>query len=147
MKNVLQIKETRNDLILSLLLTGVVSYYLHTYQKSAIICSNYAAFVSLSATFLGFLITAYAILITFPESGKIRLLKEHKLYPSLFDAFLYGINVLIMYFVASLIGFILGISSFIFCIVTSFLLIYSVVWVLRIVWILRKMTQVYFSSL
>lgn len=146
MANIFKIKEMKIDFILSVLFTILIFIYLIVTGKSEAICSKYDVYISLSATFLGFLITAYAILITFPDSYKIRLLKKHEDFSTFFDAFILGIYVLILQFILSFIGFIFGISNEWFCLIVLFTLIYSVIFVLRIVWILKKLTTVFHSS-
>jgi hypothetical protein len=101
MTNLFKIQEIKTDFFLSLVLTALFFMYLLSSEKSGIICSKYDIYLSLSATFLGFLITAYAILIAFPDSYKIRLLKKHEDFPTLFDAFIFGIYILISLFILS----------------------------------------------
>lgn len=146
MNRLFKIKEIQADLIIAIVITISFFLYLLLSGKSGIICSKYDIYLSLSATFLGFLITAYAILITFPDSYKIRLLKKHEDFPTLFDAFILGIYILIIQFVLSFIGFIFEISNEFFCLLVLFTLIYSVIFVMRIVWILKKLTNIFHSA-
>jgi hypothetical protein len=147
MTSLFKIKEIRTDFFISILLTALFFIYLVYSGKSEIICSKYDIYLSLSATFLGFLITAYAILITFPDSYKIRLLKKHEDFPTLFEAFILGIYILIALFILSFIGFIFEISGAFFCLIVLFTLVYSIIFVMRIVWILKKLTNIFHSSL
>jgi len=147
MIKLLKIREIKFDLIISIIVTISLFLYLCSVGKIDIIGTKYDVYVSLSATFLGFLITAYAILITFPDSYKIRLLKKHEDFPRLFDAFILGIYVLIVQFVLSFLGFIFSISNIWFILIVLFTLVYSVIFVLRIVWILKKLTNVFHSTL
>ena len=146
MLKIIRFREIQTDFFISVLLTALVVFFSFSPEKVTAICSKYDVYVSLSATFLGFLITAYAILITFPGSYKIKIVKSHRDYPFLFDAFILGILVMIILFVISFIGYLFGISSDIFCIIVTFFLVYSFVFVLRIVWILKKMTDIYHST-
>jgi hypothetical protein len=146
MKDLYAIKEIRNDLILSIVITIVISILMVIYNKTGSICSNYGTYVSLSSTLLGFLITAYAILIAFPESYKIKLLKKSPLFPKIYDTFIYTIYIIIVFFLVSLSGFIFDIKESIFCIIVLFFLIYSIICVIRTIKILRQLTNVYLTS-
>jgi hypothetical protein len=145
MKALFAIKEIRIDLILSIVITIIISLLLVNYNKTGSICSNYGTYVSLSSTLLGFLITAYAILITFPESYKIKLLKKSPLFPKIYDTFIYTIYVIIVFFLVSLAGFIFDVQDLIFCIIVLFFLIYSIICVIRTIRILRQLTNLYLT--
>lgn len=146
MKTLFAIREIQIDFIVSIILTAIISFLICNQNKIGSINTNFGTFVSLSSTLLGFLITAYAILITFPESYKIKLLKRNPLFQKLYETFIFTIYVLIVLFLVSLIGLIFDVKNEIFCIVVIFFLIYSIVCVVRTIKILRQLTTLYLST-
>ena len=59
---------------------------------------------TISVTLLGFIITGVSILITFPNSDNIQLLKKSKSYGTLFDIFISTMKVLALTAILALIG-------------------------------------------
>jgi hypothetical protein len=119
--------------------------YLSYVNKLGIIHGKYWDYISISATLLGFLITAYAILITFPENHKIRVLKANRNYKHIFDIIMLPMYPLISLLILSLIGFFLEINHPIYDFVITFMLIWSVIGVIEAVWVLKELTRIYLS--
>jgi len=98
---------------------------------------------TISVTLLGFIITGVSILITFPNSDNIQLLKKSKSYGTLFDIFISTMKVLALTAILALIGIF---SRNIILQIIFFLLILgifiSVLRTYRCLWALENMIDV-----
>lgn len=140
-----EVQELRIGAIASaIFLIALISYLAYT-NKLETIHGDYWDYISLSATLLGFLITAYAILVTFPENHKIRALKSNKKYVYIFDVFLFPVYPLLALLILSLVGSFLKINNEIYDTVLVFALIWSVVGVIETIWVLKELTRIYLS--
>lgn len=150
MKSALKLKEVKQDLLFSTLALALL-LLIFLWKVGEIsdiegyICQNHATYVSLSATLLGFLVTAYTILVAFPTNYKVNMLKKHKNYFMLFDVFYFAINLLVILLALGLIGLIFNIKSFIYCILIVLVMVWSVSCVIRTVKILKDLTDLYKS--
>lgn len=143
--SVFEVREIRRGFIASaIFLLSLVSYLIYI-NKLDTLHGKYWDYISISATLLGFLITAYAILVTFPENHKIRVLKANRKYKYVFDIFLLPIYPLISLLLLSLIGFFLDVNQPIYDLAITFMLIWSVVGVIETVWVLKELTRIYLS--
>lgn len=145
-ENVLRVKEVKIDIILATVLSIISFIYLWYAERLYTIFDNYGIFLSISATLMGFLITSFTILIAFPENNKIKTLKKHETYPSIYRAFLLSIKAQILLFVTSLLGLLSGFSQPIYCFIIVWALVLSIIFVRRAVWILKKLIDLYFST-
>lgn len=147
MKGILRIEEVRSALIISVVILLLLIIYTHIYSLENVvaihIASNYGTFISLSSTLLGFLITAYTILIAFPENYKISILRQHRLYPILYEVFHFTAMLLLAFLITSIIGLVLGVSNIIYSYFLIFILIFSLFLVFRVIWILKQVTDSY----
>lgn len=141
----LKVQELRLGAIASAIFFIVLILYLLYKSNLGMLHGDYWDFISLSATLLGFLITAYAILVTFPENHKIRSLKANKKFTYIFDVFLFPVYPLLTLLVLSLLGFFLKINNVVYDAVLVFALIWSVVGVIGTVWVLKELTRIYLS--
>jgi len=132
---------------MSFLFSVLLWYYVYVNNKFYIIYDNYWNYVSLSATLLGFMITAFTIFISFPSNFKMKLLSMNKNYPLLIAAFLWTIYLLIILLASSISGvfidlphlpYLYELSSFLFL----FILDWSLVSVLITIWILKRIMDI-----
>jgi hypothetical protein len=140
-----QVQEIRRGAIVSAIFLIALILYLIYLNKLETIHGDYWDYISLSATLLGFLITAYAILVTFPENHKIRALKANKKYVYIFDVFLFPVYPLLALLILSLVGSFLKINNQIYDTILVFMLIWSVVGVIETTWVLKELTRIYLS--
>jgi hypothetical protein len=147
MRKIFKIDEVKSALVISIVLTLLLIVYINMHCSEDVvamhIADNYGTFISLSATLLGFLITAYTILIAFPENYKIAILRQHKLYPILYEVFHFTAMLLLAFLITSIIGLVLGVSSIIFSYFMILILIFSLFLVFRVMWILKQVTDSY----
>lgn len=140
-----KVQEIRIGAVASISFSTLLILYLLYVGKLKAIHGDYWDYISLSVTLLGFLITAYAILVTFPENHKIRALRANKGYVYIFDVFLFPAYPLLVLLILSLIGSFLKIDNMVYDAVLVFLLIWSVVGVIETVWVLKELTRIYLS--
>jgi hypothetical protein len=142
-----KVPEIRRGFLMSFLFSVLLWYYVYVNNKFYIIYDNYWNYVSLSATLLGFMITAFTIFISFPSNFKMKLLSMNKNYPLLIAAFLWTIYLLIILLASSISGvfidlphlpYLYELSSFLFL----FILDWSLVSVLITIWILKRIMDI-----
>jgi hypothetical protein len=143
---IFKIKEVRINLVLSAFIALALWYFMLQSNKLDIIYKNYGDFASLSATLLGFIITSFTILITFPGNYKIQFMKKHKIYPMLFSMFLLTIYLLLILFILSLLGLLVAISNYIYIFSIIYLLVLSIMCFITAIWILKELTNLYLSN-
>ena len=141
--SIFKIREVKTNLILSLVLAFALWYFMLGSNKFDIIFKNYGDFASLSATLLGFIITSYTILITFPENNKIKFMKKHEIYPMLFSMFLLTIYLLLFLFILSLFGLLVEFSNPIYIFLVLYVLVLSILCFITTIWILKELTNLY----
>lgn len=146
-RDIFRVPEVWKGLLLSAALSAVLWYYLNQNNNFDIIYTNYWNYVTLSATLLGFSITAFTIFFAFPVNYKIELLTKNENYPLLFDAFLLAIYLLMITLFISLVGIFvdMAVSNFIYF-GFIFILIWSLVSMGLIVWILKRVIDVSLSG-
>jgi hypothetical protein len=141
-----KVPEIRRGILMSLSFSVLLWYYIYINNKYYIIYENYWNYVSLSATLLGFMITAFTIFISFPSNFKMKLLSKNENYPLLIAAFLWTIYLLIILLASSISGvfvdlpnfpYLYEIASFLFL----FILNWSLVSVLITIWILKRVVD------
>jgi hypothetical protein len=142
-----RVSEIQRGLLLSMISATLLWYYMEQNNRFDIIYNNYWNYVSLSATLLGFAITAFTIFFAFPTNYKIDLLTRNENYHLLFDAFLLVIYLLILFLLSSLLGVFINVSgSHFIYFLFIFILIWSLVSVFLMVWILKKVIDISLSS-
>jgi len=144
-RSAFKVQELRIEALISIALLIILIFYLIYTNNLKAIHGDYWDYISLSATLLGFLITAYAILVTFPENHKIRALKANTKYIYIFDIFLFPVYPLLALLVFSLIGSFLKINNVVYDVILVFTLIWSVVGVITTIWVLKELTRIYLS--
>ena len=146
-RHLFKVPEVQVGLLLSAIISFCLWYYMQQNNKFDIIYNNYWNYVSLSATLLGFSITAFTIFFAFPVNYKVELLTKNENYPLLFDAFLLAIYLLMIELIISLVGMFVDfiISGFIY-LIFLFILIWSIVSVGLTVWILKRIIDISLSS-
>lgn len=102
---------------------------------------HYEAFLSVSASLFGFLITVMSILLVFPDNGRIFLLKQHNDYELLFMIFLFSIFLQIIIFIFSLVGMLCNNFKFL-NIIFIFVLNLSILFIILDIWILKRMINI-----
>lgn len=146
-KESLKLKEVIIAIILSFLVSTVLLIISSYYEKVSGIYSNYSTFVSFSASFIGFLITAFTIMVAFPEEGKIAILKKSEGYPELFYLFIVSIISQVIVFIVSFTGLLFNLTDLIFSWLMITTIILSISFLILIVWILKKMLDLHFDKL
>lgn len=146
-RNIFRVPEVRWVLLLSVVLSASLWYYLEQNDKFDMIYTNYWNYTTLSATLLGFSITAFTIFFAFPVNYKIELLTKNENYPLLFDAFLLAIYLLMIFLFISLVGMFIDIAvnSFIY-LGFIFIMVWSLLCVGLTIWILKRVIDVSLSS-
>lgn len=141
-----QIQEVWIALSVGIIISAFLTYFVYEYNAFPVIWDNYGSFTSFSAAFIGFLITAFTILFAFPEEGKIRNLKKHKLYPHIFYLFIISIICQCILFVLSLIGLLFNIRIEIYGVLVLTVIVEAITLLILIIWILKRMLDLYFKS-
>lgn len=141
---------TLTEVVVALILSFIISIVLFKligyYDTSSAITSNYSSFLPLSAAFIGFLITAFTIILAFPEEGRIKNLKEFEMYPELFYFFIIAINSQILVFIVAFIGLLFNCTNWLYLFIMVWVLITSICFLILVVWVLKKMTDLYFAK-
>lgn len=145
-KEALKLNEVRNAIIISFVISLPLSCLIIKYGNILSINTNYSSFLSLSAAFIGFLITAFTILITFPSEGRITDLKKFENYPQLFYFFIISIFSQVMLFLVILVGLLFNITDSLYLSFVIFILILSIYFLILVIWVLKRMTDLYFTK-
>lgn len=61
-----KVREVQRDFVIGIVISILTVYYIWITESIQLVYNNYGAYVSLSATLLGFLITSFTILLAFP---------------------------------------------------------------------------------
>lgn len=140
MNKFFKLSEIRITLIISIILC-IILIYLNKIPSKL----DYDIFLSISSTLFGFLITSLSILLVFPNEGRIKLLKRHNNYESVYQTFLISIIFLILLFILSLVGNFYG-DFYIQRIVFLFFLILVLLFLILDLWILKRMINLLFIN-
>lgn len=139
------IKEVKYGLIVGIVISIIIIFLIWKYEDFSAVWNNYGTYSSLSAAFIGFLITAFTILFAFPEEGKIKNLKTHKLYPHIFYLFIISIISQVILFSLSLLGLLFKLELSYYAILVLISMVESIVLLVLILWILKRMLDLYFK--
>lgn len=146
-KLIFKVPEIRKGFLLSVALATMIWYFMQESNNFIIIFNNYWNYISLSATLLGFSITAFTIFFAFPLNYKLELLTKNENYPLLYDAFLLAIYLLIILLFISLVGVFVDITiTNLIYLIYIFILVWSIVSVGLTVWILKRFIDVSLSG-
>lgn len=141
---------TLTEVIVALISSFIVScglFYLIINQNTiSVISTNYSSFLPLSAAFIGFLITAFTIILAFPEEGRIKNLKQFEMYPELFYFFIISISSQVLVFIVAFIGLLFQFTDWLYLFIMIWALITSISFLILVVWVLKKMTDLYFEK-
>ena len=99
---------------------------------------------TISGTLLGFIITVMSIIIVFPETKRIRVLKQSNQYKTVLKVYLSAVKYLSAMIIFSIIG--LGFNGYlemIFSFIVLGLLIVSFFRIWRCIWVLKKMIEIF----
>ncbi|EHP83583.1 hypothetical protein [Methanotorris formicicus] len=92
MKEIFGVKEVKHDFIKSIVLFIILILIPIIFKIDVdtlkLAEKMHNSFLTISITFAGFLLTALAILVTFPTNEKIEFMKKHKLYPKIFQVYI-----------------------------------------------------------
>lgn len=149
--SVFKIRDVKIDFLLSLILSLIIYLILKNGVLPCIVSDTISVICTISATLLGFLITAYALLLAFPKGGNMNLISQHPTYPSIFDCFMLTIYVHALLLITSLFGLLMDIhicnvfSEFYYYILIFFIC-YSLVTLMRCLYLLYNLTRTVFNS-
>lgn len=145
-KDALKLNEVIIPIISGFIISIGLFYLINQYANISSIFDNYPAFLSLSAAFIGFLVTAFTILIAFPEQGRIKDLKKFNLYPQLYYFFIISILSQVLVLIVALIGLLFKITGPAYSFLMIFVIILSVMFLILVIWVLKRMTDLYFTK-
>ena len=139
------------DFVFALTISLIFSYIFISKTIKCEIQNIIPVICTISVTLLGFLITAYALLLAFPKGGNMNLISQHPAYPSIFDCFMLTIYVHALLLITSLFGLLMDIhicnvfSEFYYYILIFFIC-YSLVTLMRCLYLLYNLTRTVFNS-
>ena len=138
------IKEIRRDTIalsIAIAVFLVASYEIlgrNAFDEATLrLSTSYALVAGVSATLMGFLLTALSILIVLPQRGRLEI-TDQKSMKLLYNVFLLAIYVELSVFVLSTVGAVLGTRFFLLAIFVMIALLYSVILLVRVLMTFRK---------
>lgn len=140
-----KIVEIKRGLVIGIIISILIICSIFKYGDFSAVWDNYGTYTSLSAAFVGFLITAFTILFAFPEEGKIKDLKNHRLYPHIFYLFIISIIAQVILFSFSLLGLLFQLESILYAIIVLITMVESIMLLVLILWILKRMLDLYFK--
>ena len=146
MVEIFKVKEIKHDLYFTIAVSMLIIGLDTIYHMANEIFKYTALLSNISITMAGFLITALAILISFPQNQKINFMEDHPTYPLIFYTFIFTIVLSLLLFGAAVFFLVSGLRHAVAAYLIIFLLIWTVVSIIRCVWLLKRMIDIYFSS-
>ena len=106
----------------------------------------YPLIATLGGTLLGFIITGISILLAFSESERLRVLKQHRLYETIFKVYFSTIKYLAITTLSAISAIVInnGLSFYIFCFLLWSIII-SALRIWRCFWILENIVGVIYK--
>lgn len=143
-------KEARIDGLASILLFilitlfSIISGFTLTQESYNNILSVYT---TVGATMLGFMFTAFSILITFPKEGVIRNIRYHKNYSLFYKYFVGALIILLLCLVISATGLLIPEKWMLaYFYLTLFVIIYSFISIFRVIRLLGMLVDFAISN-
>ena len=139
------------DFVFALTISLIFSYIFISKTIKCEIQNIIPVICTISVTLLGFLITAYALLLAFPKGGNMNLISQHPAYPSIFDCFMLTIYVDALLLAISTFGLFTEIylesevCEIYYCLLIFFTC-YSLITLMRCLYLLYNLTKTLFNT-